>query len=69
MFNALLELPFTVIIIWGWPGEPEEICIWPEKREKANLKKLRNVVMTWYKGNKIAHPESVGEEQFTGRLF
>jgi hypothetical protein len=53
-FNQLLKTgKFSIIIVWGKPGIPEEIKVLTGKHERnykdIDLLKLRDVVSSWFK--------------------
>lgn len=58
MFDRLIRRGFTIIIIWGKPGEPEKIQQWPHKPRPANLEYLRMIVSAWY-DNAISGAENI----------
>jgi hypothetical protein len=39
---------FTVLIVWGDPGKPQEIMFWGRRRYAADLGGLRRAVSAWF---------------------
>jgi len=48
-FNSFIKTGIiTVFVIWGWPGKPEFMQIWPKKVFNCDIKSLRDYVKRWY---------------------
>jgi len=47
-FNSFVRQGITVFLIWGYPGNPERMSIWPRNSTPCNLDIVRNFVKRWF---------------------
>ncbi len=49
MFDNLIKINgFTILVIWGHPGCPEQLQFWRRKIYKADIKLLRTMITRWF---------------------
>jgi len=47
-FDAWVKNGMTVFVVWGYPGNPIKVRIWPKNEMECDLQKLRDLVSRWY---------------------